>query len=285
MDLVDLAVELLVTKRWPILPSRGAQKKPCVPWLRFQRELPTAEQIRGWEHRFHPERWGVVTGSLAGIIVADFDGEKGVKLMRAWGIKPHLRTGSGGFHCYLGHPGWPVPTMNAKSARRIWQWPGLDIRGDGGFAVLLGRNANGPYVQLRERQPEPFDVLPQAVRDFLRDRSQHGRENVGRSIDSKPLVVVSRNGVGTERLIGMALEIAGNSGRNNAGFWLACQLRDNGYSNADAASAMHLYRSRVPSTSLKGEREAYTEAECDASCKEAYSRPARAPWARRRSQA
>jgi hypothetical protein len=30
--------------------------------------------------------------------------------------------------------------LNAKTSKRTWPWKGLDIRGDGGFAVLLGRN-------------------------------------------------------------------------------------------------------------------------------------------------
>jgi hypothetical protein len=63
--------------------------------------------------------------------------------MVEWGIEPHVRTRSGGSHFYLRHPGWPVATLNAKSGKASWPWPGLDIRGDGGFAVLLGHNDKG----------------------------------------------------------------------------------------------------------------------------------------------
>jgi hypothetical protein len=41
----------------------------------------------------------------------------------------------------------------------------LDIRGDGGFAVVLGQNSNARYVLLRKLYPEPFDVLPDEVRE------------------------------------------------------------------------------------------------------------------------
>jgi hypothetical protein len=149
-DLTNQAIQYLVERHWPMLPSIGKQKRPCVGWKEFQEHLPTADQLRQWGRKFRPDRWGVVTGRLACNVVADFDGEKGIALMQKWGINPHLRTGSGGFHSYFQHPGWRVPTLNAKSGKLSWPWPGLDIRGDGGFAVLLGRNSNGPYVQLRE---------------------------------------------------------------------------------------------------------------------------------------
>jgi hypothetical protein len=123
-----------------MLPSKGASKGPCVNWKAYQERLPTTGQLREWGRRFNPARWGVVAGKLAGIVVVDFDGDAGCKLMKGWGIEPHLRTGSGGFHWYLQHSGWRVPTLNAKTSQRSWPWPGVDIRGDGGFAVVLGRN-------------------------------------------------------------------------------------------------------------------------------------------------
>ena len=98
-----------------MLPSTGPEKKPCVRWKTCQERLPTVEQLRAWDRKFDPERWGVVTGALAGIVIADFDGEQGVGLMRKWGIDPHLRSGSGGFHFYVLHPGWRVPALNATS--------------------------------------------------------------------------------------------------------------------------------------------------------------------------
>jgi hypothetical protein len=112
----------------------GLDKFPCVKWKQFQTVRPTTEQLRQWDRKFHPERWGPVTGKLSGIVVADFDGEASRELMEKWEIVPHVRTGSGGFHAYVKHPGWQVPTFNAKSGKRRWPWPSLDIRGDGGFA-------------------------------------------------------------------------------------------------------------------------------------------------------
>jgi hypothetical protein len=191
---------------------------------------------------------------------------------------PHIRTGSGGFHVYLKHPGWRVPTLNAKNSKGVWPWPGLDVRGDGGYAVLLGRNHNGPYRELRELIPDPFEALPLELFDFLRNHSS--RETVLRPAPTSLRLVKRGERVDTERLISRALEIASRQGRNNGGIWLACQLRDNGYDFDEAASAISSYRSRVGEANTQGQRERYTEAEMMASLREAYSRPPREPWAK-----
>jgi hypothetical protein len=278
--LTDQAIRFLVECSFPVVPSKGSVKGPCVPWKMYQEQLPTVEQIHAWGKKFHPERWGLVTGRLSRRVVIDFDGEQGLERMRMWGIKPHLRTGSGGYHCHLLHPGWRVPTMNAKSAKACWPWPGVDIRGDGGFAVLLGRNGNGLYVQLRDLDPERFDVLPHEVRAFLQQAGNPSETPKRIAPRSQPIQPVE-SGVDPDHLVRDALEIALRSGRNNAGFWLACQLRDNGYDRSNAESATRSYLLRVGSTNTKGQRERYTEREMLASLSQAYSASAREPWKRR----
>ena len=279
-QLTDQAVQLRLGRRWPMLPSTGRKKTPCVLWKRFQTELPPADQLRQWARQFKPERWGLVTGELSEVVVADFDGELGIRLMHKWKINPHLRTPSGGFHCHLRHPGWRVPTLNAKTGKKSWPWPGLDIRGDGGFAVVVGSNTYGPYEQLRDFEPEPFDVLPKEVRTFL---CNHGKGNLTqRRLITFPMTSVPADRVDPNRLIEKALARAPIDGRNNSGFWLACQLRDNGFSIEEAEPAMRDYGSRVASTNTKGKVEQYTESEITASLRQAYSQPARDPWERRK---
>ena len=274
--LTDAAIDLLETRWWPMVPSTGLVKGPCVRWKVHQQQLPTSDQLRQWDRKFKPERWGLVTGKVSGIVVVDFDGDLGSQLLQEWGLKPHVRTGSGGFHVYVLHPGWRVPTLNAKSGKNSWPWPGLDVRGDGGFAVLLGRNLNGPYEQLRELTPEPFDVLPLEVRDFLKKHRQGTKAPKPKPRASTAALPTAPR-LDPSRLVDEALAMAPN-GRNNTGFWLACQLRDNGYGRSDAQSAMRDYQARAPRTSAKGQGEPYTWIEAAASLQEAYSRSARDPW-------
>ena len=281
-SLTDQAIELLVKSGLPMLPSKGSSKGSCVRWKPFQERLPSVGELRDWGLRFNPDRWGLVTGKLSGIVVADFDGDAGRTLMQKWGISPHVRTGSGGFHWWVQHPGWRVPTLNAKTGKRSWPWPGLDIRGDGGFVVLLGRNKNGPYELLRELAPDSFDALPEEVSAYLRS---HGENEAGKP--KQPALTYPRTTGGgqrvdSEHLIRKTLEMALRDGRNNSGFWLALQLRDNDYSIGDAEAAMRDYRSRVRATNAKGQREPYLVREMMASLLQAYSRPARNPWVRQK---
>lgn len=74
-----------------------------------------------------------------------------------------------------------------------------------------------------------------------------------------------------DRLIAEALAKAGPGNRNHAGFWLACQLRDQGYSEAEAGKAMQDYAARVPDPG------SYRENEALSSLRQAYSEPARDP--------
>jgi hypothetical protein len=80
----------------------------------------------------------------------------------------------------------------------------------------------------------------------------------------------------TDYLLKRALDRAspGNEdGRNDSGLWLACQLRDNGYTETEAEPVMKDYAKDVSQ-----QPHPYTEGEAMASLRQAYSRSAREPW-------
>ena len=66
--------------------------------------------------------------------------------MERLGLSPHVRTGSGGYHVYAKHPGWHVPTLNGKAKKILSErWPGLDVKGDGGYTIFTGSTEKGGY--------------------------------------------------------------------------------------------------------------------------------------------
>lgn len=69
-----------------------------------------------------------------------------------------------------------------------------------------------------------------------------------------------------------AIAKAGSDGRNNAGLWLACQLRDGGLSEPEALQVMARYQEAVDTT---GDR--YTAEEAIATLHQAYKRTKREP--------
>lgn len=76
----------------------------------------------------------------------------------------------------------------------------------------------------------------------------------------------------TNDLLNRALGKATHGNRNETGFWLACQLRDNGYTETEAEGIMLEYASQVSRNGIKP----YTRTEVLESLKSAFSKPPRA---------
>jgi hypothetical protein len=209
----------------------------------------------------------LVTGEISGIIVFDFDGPKGAATMRKMGLQPHRQTPNDGFHVDRAWPGHHVPTLNAKSKKALnAKYPGMDIRGDGGYAVVAGsafiRHPDGKT----NGETRPYCWLINAGGELQMPREEWLR------VDAIPARVDS------DRLVRMALDRLNFSGRNDTGLWLVCQLRDNNYSANEALGVMLDYAARCPGTNAKGNAEPYSDAEIRATVEQAYSRPPREPW-------
>ena len=259
---------------WSVIPCRP-DKRPCLSWRKFQKVRATEEEIRSWQATYNPSAWAVITGAVSGVVVLDFDGETGNRTRAALKLTPHVKTGSGGSHVYVDHPGWGTRTVNGKSKQILGeQFPGLDIRGDGGYAVFCGQNESGSYQWVREMRPDPLDTVPSNLRALL--GLLHPPEG-GAQRPPASTNIQSSGRVAADRLIGRALEQAGG-GRNDAGFWLAAQLRDNVYSRAEAEAILSEFASRVPPSNSKGHDEPYTRAEALASVEQAYQHSPREPW-------
>ena len=273
---VTAILKAAVDSGFSLIPI-GLDKRPRIPtWKPYQERLPTPEELTRWWYD-GPPAWAVVTGGISGVVILDFDGEAGLETLRRLNLSPHVRTGSGGAHWYGRHPGWKVPTLNGKSTQELGrQFPGVDIRGDLGYAVLCGQNQSGWYEWLRPMEPDPLDVLPTDLREFLGllhpplPAPQNG---------TGPAKVNGNGRISSEILIQQALDLVhAGRGRNDSGFLLAVQLRDNGFSEPEATDVMRSYVSRVPGRNGKGQQESYTDREALNSLRQAFSRSAREPW-------
>jgi hypothetical protein len=135
-------------------------KRPKVKWKHWQEERQTAEEF---EALGHGSVWGLVTGAEYGIAVLDFDFDAGGEdTLAALDLTPHVYT-PGGAHVYVNHPGHPV-----KNAARKWdEYPGLDVRGDGGLAWFAGRSRKGVYKPQSPFPPDPIDIDPALAEVFF----------------------------------------------------------------------------------------------------------------------
>jgi hypothetical protein len=257
------------------------RKKAIFEWKHLQRRLPTSAELAGWK-KLKPSCWAMITGQVSGVLTLDFDGELGVELLRKLGVEPHRQTPSGAYHADFAAPNWHVKTLNYKKDPELGRrWPGLDIRASGGYVCVLGRAVHdedenghycwGEYRWLRSPEPHPTTILPEEMREFF------GliHPPVEKPPEERPAEARPAN---IRRWIDKALgNIIAQGGRNNAGFWLAGQLRDDNVSYADAEAAMRDYASQCGGLNAKKKSERYTEKEMLASLRSAYGIPARSP--------
>ena len=244
-------------------------KRPVVAWKVYQERQPTAEELNDWWIN-SPAAWAVVTGAISGVVVLDFDGDAGLETLKRLKLRPHVKTGSGGAHVYFRHPGFPIKTVSSQVRRDLGEvCRGMDIRGDGGYAIFAGRNDRGLYEWLRPMEPESLAILPPDLQSMI---------GIGKE-DTPARVTSLTVRVSDDVLIRAALDrVHAGLGRNETGFWLAIQLRDNGFSEYEALASMSSFRGQVPAVNSKGQQEAYSDAEVRESIRQAFSRASRNPW-------
>jgi hypothetical protein len=144
------------------LPVRPREKRPLIRWEELQHRRAEPTEMERWFERWPSANLGVVTGAVSGLVVIDIDPAHGgmdslAEIERRHGKlppTPEARTGGGGRHLYLRHPGGEVHN-------RVGLLPGIDLRGDGGYVVAPPsiHPSGRPYVWLEGREP---DILPLA---------------------------------------------------------------------------------------------------------------------------
>lgn len=131
---------------------------------------------------------GIVTGKKSGIVVIDIDNKAAnsgdaslVRIQELLGMLPStmcLTTGNG-YHLVFDYPEGGLKT-NSNSYGK--EYPGIDIRGDGGYIVIYpSRHYSGRYYEADTTGGVIAD-LPQAHLDFLRaDRNKKQKDVDDRS--------------------------------------------------------------------------------------------------------
>jgi hypothetical protein len=262
---------------WHVFPLAPREKTPLASLAPKGVHDATNDQVivsRWWE-QCPDANIGLHCGA-SGLLVLDFDTDKsdfaGGELLERLRNEYHTttaRSGSGGYHLLYQQPdGDTLGNGRGKLPK------GVDVRGQGGYIVVapsIHPNGN-PYTW----EVFPVELPPQPLPGFLLD--------ILRPQKSTPAQPVHPNGNGTHptgnaptaaELMEMATRQAGADGRNNTGLWLACQLRDNGYTKAEAWNIMRTYQRTVENDKAG---DPYTESEAQKTCDSAYSQQPRSPW-------
>ena len=144
----------------------SAGKHPRISWTAYQSRKANESEVRAWAERWPDSNWCIVTGAVSNLVVIDIDPRHGgdesariiSELRQILAIPtPISLTGGGGQHYLFAHPGFTVP--NAAGV-----WPGVDVRGDGGYIVAPGSRhvSQRTYEWDTSAHPDdvPLGVLP-----------------------------------------------------------------------------------------------------------------------------
>lgn len=249
-----------------VIPSGGGKdgKAALVNWKVYQTTRSSEDQLKAWQKELKPSIYAMPTGPVSSCFVVDCDNPEAANILEAAGLKPHVRTRKG-MHFYCALPKWDI-----SNSTRIM--PGIDIRGAGGYVNFAGQNAHANYlinILPTNDRLIPFEKLPAELQKKLKPP-----EKKKPTAPTAPVSAHDNTDL-MDRILKEAISRAGPGNRNETGFWLACQLRDNRFPLPEAEALMAHFAGQVGGG--KG-KDSYTEHEAIASLKQAYQQPAREPW-------
>ncbi len=182
LEYLRLGLSVIPLCIYPDLDEPGKVKKvPALPsWTEYQKRRATEEEIRAWFDGKDGLGVGIVTGRLSGIMVADFDGAEGERILQEkdLALTPMARTGSGGYHVLFRYP-------NGEEIRNHTRvLPGVDIRAEGGFIAATPSAYPGGkrYEWLHPPDQVPLADAPAWLLDLCRKDNGEG-EDRGPRID------------------------------------------------------------------------------------------------------
>ena len=157
------AIRDYIARGWSIIPIRPGDKRPLVRWEDFQHRRASEAEALGWFRAWPEAGIGVVTGAISGLVVIDIDMRHGGDVALEQLEREHdrlpatieCRTGGGGRHLYFAHPGGLI-------RNKVGLAPGVDLRGDGGYAVAPpSLHASGlRYAWVDARAPGTATTAP-----------------------------------------------------------------------------------------------------------------------------
>lgn len=257
--------------------SAGLAVFPCKPdkapyWEKETLEngkddaTTNSDLIRRWWQRWPDALIGCYC-ERSGFWALDIDRKDGRDGFRSWtelvtehgdglDVKagPIQETPSGGFHVLFSLPeGAKIPNNSDQLA------DGLDLRSNG-YIILASPESGYRWVE-GHGLDQPLTAAPEwLIKLVIRKPSKKKSDN---SNGNRP---AGDPGDAAAYWLKYYLERAAPGSRNQAGFELACQLRDSGLSESEAESILLDYQAKAP-----GGAHPYTESEALASLRSAYA--------------
>lgn len=239
---------------WAVFPLSPKSKIPFARSAGYKEATTSLEVIKArWTE--HPDaNIGIATGKVSGMFAVDLDDEEAgiaawADLCRKNGSGPletlSARTVSGGRHLIFKYPAGEV--ILRCGVRKV---PHIDTRGDGGYIV-----AAPSYVEDDKHEPPRkgfYSWVDEATPLAEMPAWLIALYNKVQAPAAPPVFAVPQglpNNVSISRaetLLEKYLDLAATGNRNDNGFQLAAQLRDNGIPESEAQGVMLRYADSVP---------------------------------------
>jgi Bifunctional DNA primase/polymerase, N-terminal/DnaB-like helicase C terminal domain len=198
-------------------------KIPKIKWTEFQQRRASLDEVKEWFAKWPNANIGIVTGSISGLVVVDLDGPAGLASATELGLKSTVTsiTGRGKHLWYKAVPG--QITQNSTGS-----FPGLDIRGVGGYVVAPPSvHPNGIRYRWLGNVNTAMASLPPIPTVFM---------NV-------PVQTISaRNETGW---LAAALGEMKNGNIDDTLFRICSRLRNDGYSSVDTLALLQPHADKV----------------------------------------
>ena len=158
--------------------------------------------IKAWRAKWPQANIGICTGQHSDLLVLDVDPRNGgdetlKQLIARYGELPETplcATGGGGSHYYLQHPG--AIQLKGKDSH----YPGLDIKGDGGYVVAppSGHHSGGVYHWLNDWRTTTLAPVPDWLLQLIRKQNQVKTKPRKAGKDKAPLPAWTQAELSTE---------------------------------------------------------------------------------------
>ena len=142
---------------WSVIPLKPNSKSPLIPWLEYQKRLPTMEELRNWFENTQ-NNLGIVTGSLSQLSVVDADDLTHFLAQAPIHSPISAMTPRPGKHFYFRYSG------ETNSASKIADH--IDVRGEGGYVVAPPSVVDGHRYRFLNNYLNP-SLLPDFPRELL----------------------------------------------------------------------------------------------------------------------
>jgi hypothetical protein len=169
MAIVDIALEY-EQSGFSVIPCKK-DKKPLIPWLPYQIQRATPDEIKKWWQDYASANVGIITGEVSDLFVIDCDSEESYQTVQEYIpdslIIPTVKTPRDGRHLYFKYPVGSNLTIKAGVIKN------LDFRGNGGYVVAApSTNGNGKsYEWIIRATRENIPEIPEKLLEFLKNSS------------------------------------------------------------------------------------------------------------------